>query len=89
MAHAVALRVQTSDAPGREFEKAVEAQAHTAFVEAVEAIFAYAAPVLHTVTIEGQAVTGELDDNVVDDAAYVPLVQAVQTASVVKDAIVL
>ena len=36
----VAMRVQTSDAPDRKFEKAVEAHAHTAFEEPDAAIFA-------------------------------------------------
>ena len=68
MAHVVALRVQTSDAPDKEFEKAVEAQAHTTFAE-VETIFAYAAPTLQTVTTDGQAETGELDEIDVEAAA--------------------
>ena len=72
--------MQTNDAPDREFEKAVEAHAHTAFEEADDAMLEYAAPVLQTVTTEGQAVTVELDNRVVGNAANVPLAQDVQTA---------
>ena len=72
--------VQTSEEPDWLFEVASKTQAHTASAEVVAAVFAYAEPALHTVTIEGQEVTGELDDSVVDDAANVPLAHAVQIA---------
>ncbi len=63
------MRVHTSEAPGNEFEKAVEAHEHTASVEVDESVFTYAAPELHTVATDGQAVTGELDEIIVGDAA--------------------
>ena len=59
----------------------MEEHAHTASADVVAAVFAYAAPALHTVTGDGHAVTGELDEMVVDDTAYVPLTQTVQIES--------
>ena len=75
------LDVQTREEPDRPFDVVpVLAQAHTASKVADAAIFAYVAPALHTVTT-GQAVTGELDEIFVDNAAYVPLEQGVQIES--------
>ena len=75
------LDVQTSEEPNRLFDVAPTAHAQIALAIVVAAVFAYAAPALHTVTGEGQAVTGELDEMVVDDTAYVPLTQTVQIES--------
>ena len=47
----------------------MEAHEHTASADVVAAVFAYAAPALHTVTTDGHAVTGELDEMVVGDGA--------------------
>ena len=47
----------------------MEEHAHTASADVVAAVFAYAAPALHTVTGDGQAVTGELEETVVGDGA--------------------
>ena len=73
--------VQTREEPERLFDVVPVAQAHTASVEVDAAIFAYATPTLQIlVTADGQAVTGEFDEMVVEEAAYVPLAQAVQIA---------
>ena len=73
--------VQTREEPDRLFDVEPVAQAHTASAVVDAAIFAYAAPALHTVTTEGQAVTVEIDEMDVEDSAYVPLAQAMQIAS--------
>ena len=75
--------VQTSDEPELLFDVDPLAHAHTASVVVVEAVFAYAVPVLHTVA-DGQEVTTELDDRVVADEANVPIAQSVHTASDVE-----
>ena len=47
-------------------------------------MLSYAEPALHTVTPDGQAVTGGMDEMVVEEAAYVPLAQVVHSRSVVR-----
>jgi hypothetical protein len=61
--------VQMSEEPDRLFDVAPVAQAHTASTVADAAVFAYAAPTLHTLTVNGQVVTGELDEMIVDELA--------------------